>query len=330
MLHHYGVLKGKAVDRQLASSKSAHFQILLHAAGVQHRIAINVKSQLAPPEVLFYMDENFIHPVTGLLTHSALPVGYTRLDSKPGGLAPDFIRSNLFPVSEMRPVPPYTMMAGDDLNQKLDLYVQQAIKDPAAVIYAFGDKWGPEDNKPDQYFHFNPGNGIHDIHMNQGNSGSFKQDNGVYQDGALMIQLPSRNKWVAMFIAFQVQSFHTDNKTGHPLDDPKTADTVKIIAAMVNPPGNNTGKEFILLLNKSNKPVKLNGWKIADKDKLTDTIQGQTLAPHATATVHLSGQGAKLGNNGGLITLLDQGGQKIHGVSYTRQQAEQEGSLVQF
>jgi uncharacterized protein YukJ len=62
--------------------------------------------------------------------------------------------------------------------------------------------------------HFTPGNGIHDIHMNQGNSGKWKRDNGVYQDGAIFIEYP-RDKWRAFFFAFQSQTFDTDNN-GNP------------------------------------------------------------------------------------------------------------------
>jgi uncharacterized protein YukJ len=54
------------------------------------------------------------------------------------------------------------------------------------VIYAFGQQWGPETKKRDKYFRFLPGSGIHDIHMNQGNDGKYKKDNGAYQDGALV------------------------------------------------------------------------------------------------------------------------------------------------
>ena len=55
--------------------------------------------------------------------------------------------------------------------------------------------------------------GIHDIHMNQGNpvAGGFNKDNGVWQDGALLIHLPSKGTWTAVFIAFQTESWSTDS-----------------------------------------------------------------------------------------------------------------------
>jgi uncharacterized protein YukJ len=84
-----------------------------------------------------------------------------------------------------------------------------------SIIYAFGSRWGPEENVPDQYFKFVPGNGVHDIHMNQGNAAPYEQDNGVYQDGALMIAYAD-NTWRAFFFAFQSQTFDTDNQ-GNPI-----------------------------------------------------------------------------------------------------------------
>ena len=68
----------------------------------------------------------------------------------------------------------------------------------------------------DKYFGFLPGNGIHDIHMNQGNVGQFMQDDGVYQDGGLLIHFPDQQEWVAAFLKFQSQAWHTDDTTGHP------------------------------------------------------------------------------------------------------------------
>ena len=42
-----------------------------------------------------------------------------------------------------------------------------------APSYAFGERWGPETPSKDKVFGFKPGNGVHDIHMNQGNSARF-------------------------------------------------------------------------------------------------------------------------------------------------------------
>ncbi|MDJ1467222.1 DUF2278 family protein [Xanthocytophaga flava] len=338
MLKNYGVLKGKAIEREMASPSHEHFQIHILAGTEHHRIAINVMSQLSPPEVLFYMDENFVHPITDNIVQANLPDGYTKIPSRPAGIALDFIRGNLFPTQEMKPIPYNQPGADNDLNEKLDFYVQQAINDTDAVVYAFGEKWGPEENKPDQYFGFTPGNGIHDIHMNQGNSGKFKKDNGVYQDGGLLLHFPSRNKWVAIFIAFQVQAWHTDDQTGDPLNtlppdhpqQPESKTPVRIIAAMVNPSKDDVGKEFVVLFNSDNEAIALHNWRIADKAKLYDVLGNIFIEAHTSLKVRLSGNGAQLSNKGGIISLLDQEGNKIDGVSYTKDQASVENRLIQF
>ncbi len=52
---------------------------------------------------------------------------------------------------------------------------------------------------------------------------------------------------------------------------------------------------------------------------------GGPLAPGDTLRVQLDGQGAQLGNKGGIITLLDQHGLKIDGVSWTREMVRKQG-----
>ena len=70
-----------------------------------------------------------------------------------------------------------------------------------------------------QLFGFRPGRGIHDIHMNQGNPiGSFSDDNGPWQDGGLVFEFPHQKLWTAVFLKFQTQAWHTDDKTGDPID----------------------------------------------------------------------------------------------------------------
>ena len=108
----------------------------------------------------------------------------------------------------------------NDLRDFIEPIVQEGIADTDVHFYAFGEAWGPENNKPDEYFHFEPGNGIHDIHMNQGNGAGYRKDNGVFQDGGLVFEYPN-GKRQAFFFAFQSQTFATDDKTGNALDDRK-------------------------------------------------------------------------------------------------------------
>jgi uncharacterized protein YukJ len=219
MTINYGVLKG-TVAGHLRDADDDHYQILVHAGTTVFRIATNVRSSApkAPSVVLFQtttsLPDDFIKGLR------ELSVGFKKLPSKPSGLAIDFIRSGLVKTKLMKPLPPDEPGDDNDLKDKLETAVVKAMKLPGSNVYAFGSRWGPE-KKPDQYFKFVPGNGIHDIHMNQGNSGKYKKDNGVYQDGALVIEYPD-DKWQAFFIAFQSQSFDTDDGTGNPVTTPKS------------------------------------------------------------------------------------------------------------
>jgi uncharacterized protein YukJ len=340
----YGVLKGRPISRRLGSGSSPHYQILIvDDLGVNYRLAVNVRSQLPPSELMFYIKSFFVHPLTATLAD--LPTGFKHLASTPTGGGLDFIRGNLLQPGLMTPLPIDLPGPDNDLNEKLDQVVQRAMADEAAIVYAFGQRWGPENNKADKYFGFVPGNGVHDIHMNQGNSGNFVGDDGVWQDGGLLFQFPNQNQWTAVFLKFQSQSWHTDDVTGHTLHEPEPGEPtnpdptvpqptttlpdglVRIIAALVNDK-QSPEIERVLLLNTSDRDVSLAGWQLADKQKAKMPLSGTLAAGDVVrVTVQLP---MTLSNKGGIITLLNADGLKVHGVSYTKEQANNPGWTIVF
>jgi uncharacterized protein YukJ len=348
-LKHYSVLKGRPINNRLATGSNPHYQVLVSADGVQYRIAINVRSQDGS-EVEFLVRSRFEHPITEGL--KAFEQGLHPLQSKPGGVALDFIRANLMQPWELKPLPLSASGPDNDLNEKIDAYVQRAMSDETALIYAFGDTWGPEE-KADAYFGFKPGRGIHDIHFNQGNPpGPFARDNGPYQDGGLIFefpgQQPGQQQWVAIFLKFQSQAWHSDDGSGevilppdgdHPGAPPTPPDRdqippfdvpdglVRIIAAYVNDV-KTPEHETVTLLNTADVDVDLNGWLLKDRQKNTMTLSG-TIGKGATLAVPITAPVA-LSNRGGIITLLNASGVKVHGVSYTRDQALQPGRTIPF
>ncbi|ERH98051.1 hypothetical protein BTCBT_005817 [Bacillus thuringiensis T01-328] len=50
--------------------------------------------------------------------------------------------------------------------------------------------------------------------MNQGNVGNFRKDDGIWQDGGVLFHYKDTDKWEAVFLAFQSQSWCTDD-SGH-------------------------------------------------------------------------------------------------------------------
>ena len=217
-IKNYGVLVGRIYARVLATKKNEHYHMLLNRGSHPQRVAINTQSTEPPSKVLYYSSQDYQHPITDAIVAASLSLSYKPLVSAPGGLALDFVRMNLFPIDEMTPLSGTAKGTSTDLNDELDVTVQAAIKDPTALVYAFGQHWIDAKGADQVFSEIDPSTGIHDIHMNQGNpTGSFYQDNGVYQDGALFFHFPAQSRWAAVFIAFQSQSFHTDNKTGYPL-----------------------------------------------------------------------------------------------------------------
>jgi hypothetical protein len=253
----------------------------------------------------------------------------------------------------MKVIPSFAPGPDNDLNDKIDKYAEEMMGNENNRVYAFGDRWGPENNKRDQYFGFLPGNGIHDIHYNQGNDGSFKKDNGIYQDGGLILYFAAANKYVAYFTKFQSQAWNTDEQTGNPIagnhetptqpatPTPNTGPAhghtpsnggprVRIIAAVVNPrnAGGGVEKETVTLLNATAQEQDLTGWSLLDKTDAATPLSGK-LAAGATLVVAVKPP-MTLSNKGGTITLLDKSGLKVHGVSYTKAQASKEGETVVF
>jgi uncharacterized protein YukJ len=340
-LRAYGLLKGKAIEVRLGAGQSPHYQVRLIDDTTDYRIAVNVKSQLAPSEVEYIIIERFEHPITAIVEQ--FPKGFTSLKREPGSGALDFIRGNLFDRTKMRPLPFSVPGFDNDLNEKVDRVMQRAVADETALVYAFGERWGPEPGVKDKYFGFLPGNGIHDIHMNQGNAERFVSDDGVYQDGGLLVHFPDQGEWTAIFLKFQSQAWHTDDKTGHrivapppppppppPHEPPTTEDPeglVRIVAALVNPT-QSPEVEIVTLLNTAPHDLALDGWALLDTQKKRLPLSN-LLAAGATRTVRIQ-QPFALSNKGGLITLVDDKGLKVHGVSYTREQARDPGWTLVF
>jgi uncharacterized protein YukJ len=333
-LARYGVLAGRVVDRKAeGGTDTPHYQVQVAAGGEQFRVAVNELSKEHPSELLYLADEAFHHPIVQDLL--ALPEGVQ--------LPPEHARwagAGLHPGQPVRPDAAARRTgnrarADNDLGDKLDHFVERAEADPAARLYAFGQRWGPEPGIPDKVFGFLPGNGVHDIHMNQGNSQQFRSDDGVWQDGGLLLHYPAQDQWVAIFLAFQSQAWHTDDQTGHAITGPGPGGpeapdhTVRIVAALVNPIGPAPEAETVTLVNASTQDLDLAGWSILDQEKRQLVLEGGLLASGDAVRIHL-GPPVALGNRGGLITLLNPDGLKVDGVAYTKSQADTEGWTLVF
>ena len=203
----YGVLSGSvtATLDSVAAAKidpngKPHYHVEISAGGHFYRAAVNVLSDDNPPDLQFYLDDKYSNPI--LQTIKGFEPGFTTLPSRAGTGALDYIREKLVDISKMTIVPPTSASGGRDLDDLMDQFFGLA-KDQDGVVYFFGS--GFSDPGKDEYFGFKPSAGIHNIHMNQDSTGSFADENGPYQDGAVFIYYPSQDTWTAMFTKFQSQ-----------------------------------------------------------------------------------------------------------------------------
>ena len=216
------------------SRARAHNQITvdaLDAAGQPFTVAVNIQS-VDGSEVLYAIKESFTVPDPAGL--ASMANGIAAVPSQPGGLALDFVRSvidgqPMITRQQMINLPIAThperflsealrfdrsvgnlhsaQQAPHALQNAVIQLLNQAVADPGSVIYAFGSA----------YADGGVVDGIHDIHMNQGNPvNNHGNENGVWQDGALFVSLPAQASWTALFIAFQTESWTTD-AAGNPV-----------------------------------------------------------------------------------------------------------------
>ncbi|MDS0525197.1 YukJ family protein [Clostridium sp. SHJSY1] len=233
----YGVLKGKVsrydeCDARINTIKP-HVHIYVKVNNIEYDIAVNTKSAPRNPiiingkkvenDLLYIANSKFnAKQITHLqnLKQGFYPIKYhnefvfhrtdypKKLHIKfpsskynPKDIAVDFIRSNLFNPCEMKVLPSTKIGPDNDLAD----FFQKQIGDKAikkhAIIYVYGG-------------HFNKGKGIHEVHMNQGSIGDYEFSNGVFQDGCILLQYPN-NHWEGIFLAFQSQTWDTNDKTGN-------------------------------------------------------------------------------------------------------------------
>ena len=229
----YGVLKARIIKgyREDEDGKSPHYQVVLEElVNKQENLfrkwksPVNVKSKVGSgpeSELLYFIDSNLLKQARAhqaraelwqrkLAALSALPEGFhpNPAESKNRDLALDYVRERYFERDEMNTMPATSPGAWDDLQDYIDFYLRRAVEAGDAVTaYVFGAC-------------FRAGGfpiGVHDVHMNQGNSGPYAPDNGPYQDGGLILTSRHSSTAVGIFLAFQGQSFNTDDH-GHPID----------------------------------------------------------------------------------------------------------------
>jgi uncharacterized protein YukJ len=221
----YGYLKARIVsDPVLQSSRhKSEIQYHLHttleftnAAGETESwdSAINVGTNDSDDLLQYKLIFDYEHPLLDQVKLS--PAGFIDLTGSDALPALDYLRSDM--LAATGPWRDSDIMDGSDQVEPVASLLRLLRKAMAAnaTVYIFGRK-------------YIDGDGIHDVHMNQGSTGSFLNNgvddhndhNDIWQDGALIVDF-GEPQLAAYFPAFTQQMVPTDalgNPQGqsHPL-----------------------------------------------------------------------------------------------------------------
>jgi uncharacterized protein YukJ len=353
MARHYGILRGRVdVFKREDDFSTPHLQIrVVDGHNQAWRVPVNVLSGDQSLVIFHRADPLQNHPILATLPQVA--AGLTSLPPalRSASSALDYFRAPLFDWPTGVAVPHTGPGAHDDLQDVLVPYLKQ-LRDQDGELFVFGAKFpepGQQPNPRPIDHEFHTVQGVHDIHMNQGNArpGPFARDNGVFQDGGLILKFGSR--YVGLFLRFETEWLPTDNATGHRLPGaepipvgspaagngggdptPVTHPTVYIERALVNPVGGDPGKEVVVIGNTTTASVDLTGWSIVDRNNNAEVLHGVLLPAGESCSVLLSGSGAQLSNKGGTITLKKPEGDQVHAVSYSKEDAGHEDRYIRF
>ncbi|MFZ2172169.1 MAG: DUF2278 family protein [Methylococcaceae bacterium] len=344
---YYGVLEGKVdVFKREDNDDTPHLQIrVIDGNNQAWRIPVNVLSADQSFLIFHRADPLQSHPVLGGL--SSLSPGFTLLpvNDRSVSNALDFFRSPLFDWPTGIEAPPTGPGENDDLQDTLVTYLNN-LKSQNGDLFVFGAKFPEPGQSPNPRTidrEFGTVQGLHDVHMNQGNPpGPHQEDNGVFQDGGLILRFP--NRYVGLFLRFQSQWLPTNDTNGNRLPSaapippgglpgtvPGTVSNPEIYIerALVNPTGNDIGREAVVIGNTTSSAVNLINWSLVDRNGNVESISGILQAGESRIIV-LSGDSVQLGNRGGTIRLKDASGNQVHAVTYSREDAQKEGRYLRF
>lgn len=328
-----------------ADSNHGHLKFTDGKAGKSYEADVNILSSDKDTRLVYWFVSDFDPKQPATTKLQALAQGFSK-QSGSTSLALDFLREGFLTPSAGTLVShnPKDPSEKNDILAYLEPLLNAAVTDKS-TLYLWGSQYSDSDGS----------SGIHDIHMNQGNSGSYARENGTYQDGGIVIE-STDGTWQGIFLAFATQAEKTDSKgdadgptfaqvlggntaartsTAAARATHATKGTVGIEAALVNPTGPDraaTGgagtAETVYVQNRSAADQSLRGWTIETAAGGKESLGDVSLSAHAKRGFAVPG--APLGNRGGTILLKDAEGTTVSEVSYTEKEGRKEGKLVYF
>jgi len=218
----YGLVKSRVksvahpVGKPQGSETQYHLHIKVEVDGDDWDVAINVGTNDSDDLMTYKLVYDFHHAIIGTLKAAA--PGLQTLTGQAALPALDFVRSDI--LDETGNWRDSDVMDGSEAAEPIPTLKRLLIgaQTQGQDIYIWGRL-------------YQEGDGMHDIHMNQGSSGNhfrhvagvdedahgkFIDHNDIWQDGAIVVDT-GNNGWAAFFTRFNQQSLDNDD-----LGNPKT------------------------------------------------------------------------------------------------------------
>lgn len=137
----------------------------------------------------------------------------------------------------------------------------------------------------------------------------------------------------SFFPIFKRTDFSNISPKDTRVEDKKTSfidGKVKIAAALVNPSGDESGRETVTLLNIAPTSVDLDYWKLKAPNGWEFTFADVTIRAGESRVFRMVSPSPQFSNKGGTITLLEPSGKVHDRVEYTDEDASREGFTIKF
>ena len=337
----YQTLRGRVRDVALAAPQpNPHLWIVVAAAEQTWFATINVRSDKEPEGAppghanLFYLvDGDFRHPLVPSILARAegLSPPHATLGRDYASGALDYQRGALFDPDAMRVLLPGAP-GEDGLAERLTSLFELAKAQGQDVIFYGRTFKMSKPHQTDAAFGYTPDGpfGIHNIHMAQGDQPDLKVrdvENGIFGDGACFLWDENARRMTAIFLAFQAQSWHTDEAgnavAGATGDEPPVYDyaregalippptrAAELIALHVRPDGGAS----VTIANMTSAPLDFSDWTLSIDAGAPLPLPAQTLPPAQPLAAPLPPNA--LNAQGGVLTLSNQSGLRVDSVAY--------------
>jgi len=104
---------------------------------------------------------------------------------------------------------------------------------------------------------------------------------------------------------------------------------LQIWSAMVDPPGQDAGREYVILVNiAKRREINLKGWALADRNDNRLEIEESIVKPQSEVAIGIPADTIYLTNKGGSIALYDDTGLKIDEVFYNKSDIQPDGGVL--